>query len=67
MKFKPAPTNDDDVCWTEDSLYDLFYGGGINPESILEDPIDIQQVKAAVYTIERFLNLAEKSGHVNLC
>lgn len=54
MKFKNL--NEDDVVWTNDLYYDLFEGGYINPEDLLEDEEEINKVKRAILTINDFLD-----------
>lgn len=54
MKFKNL--NEDDVVWTNDLYYDLFDGGYINPEDLLENKEEIDKVKQAILTINEFLD-----------
>jgi len=39
---------------TSDFMYDLFYGGYIDPSKILEDKKDIEKVDKAIQTILEF-------------
>lgn len=54
MKFK-----DGAEIVTEDFWYDLFSGGYIKPEKLLESPEDIQKVREAMKVLEDFLDSAE--------
>lgn len=54
MKINP----DYEGC-SDDLLYDLFYGGYIDPSHILEREDDIEEVNDAVETIKRFLQSLE--------
>lgn len=44
------------VIWTNDLYYDLFEGGYINPEDLLENKEEIDKVKQAILTINEFLD-----------
>ena len=44
------------VIWTNDLYYDLFEGGYINPEDLLENKEEIDKVKQAILTINKFLD-----------
>lgn len=44
----------DDVYESEDFWYDLFDGGYINPEQILEDQESIDKINKAIEVLEEF-------------
>lgn len=44
----------DDVYISEDFWYDLFDGGYINPEQILEDQESIEKINKAIEVLEEF-------------
>ena len=48
--------NEENTIWTSDLYYDLFEGGYINPEDLLENKEEIDKVKQAILTINEFLN-----------
>ena len=48
--------NEENTIWTSDLYYDLFEGGYINPEDLLENEEDIDKVKQAILTINKFLD-----------
>lgn len=48
--------NEENVIWTSDLYYDLFEGGYIKPEDLLENEEDIDKVKQAILTINKFLD-----------
>lgn len=48
--------NEENVIWTSDLYYDLFEGGYIKPEDLLENEEDIDKVKQAILTINEFLD-----------
>lgn len=50
MKFKEGA-----VVYTADPYYDLFDGGYISPDKILEDPADVKMVEDAIKVIETYL------------
>ena len=54
MKFKNL--DEENVIWTNDLYYDLFEGGYINPEDLLESKEEIDKVKQAIVTINEFLD-----------
>jgi hypothetical protein len=47
---------------TDDFWYDLTDGGYIKPEEILEDPKDVEKIKAAIDTINRWKFEMEEKG-----
>lgn len=59
MKFKKVPITGG--VYSSDMYYDLFHGGYIKPQQMLE-PEDAKRVQEAVATVMEFLNLAEKNG-----
>lgn len=48
--------NEENTIWTSDLYYDLFEGGYIKPEDLLENEEDIDKVKQAILTINEFLD-----------
>lgn len=46
---------------TDDFFYDLFDGGYLNPERLLEDENDIKKIKDAIETISEFRDLLEEN------
>jgi len=47
---------------TDDFYYDLFYEGYIDPEKLLKNKEDIDEVKDAIYVIKKFKKeLSEKN------
>ena len=48
--------NEENAIWTSDLYYDLFEGGYIKPEDLLESEEDIDKVKQAILTINEFLD-----------
>lgn len=54
MKIKP-----DCAAQTDDFWYDLFDGGYLTPESLLEDEEDIQKVKEAMAVLSEFRESCE--------
>ncbi|MGP1493783.1 MAG: hypothetical protein ACTTIS_00335 [Streptobacillus sp.] len=48
--------NEENAIWTSDLYYDLFEGGYIKPEDLLENEEDIDKVKQAILTINKFLD-----------
>ena len=63
MKFK----DDIDTVFTGEPYYDLFDGGYIDPEDMLEDPEDVRKVKAAVRLVDEFLFQAQEAGAIGQC
>ena len=58
--------DDIEVIVSDDKWYDLFDGGYIKPEEILEDYADIQKVEKAIETIEEFYLALELSGKLQM-
>ena len=54
--------NEENVIWTNDLYYDLFEGGYINPEDLLENKEEIDKVKQAIETVNKFLDGAIDLG-----
>lgn len=48
--------NEENAIWTSDLYYDLFEGGYIKPEDLLENKEEIDKVKQAILTINEFLD-----------
>lgn len=48
--------DEENAIWTSDLYYDLFEGGYIKPEDLLENEEDIDKVKQAILTINEFLD-----------
>ena len=48
----------------DDFMYDLFDGGYIRPDELLEDSEDIKKVLDAMKTIKEFEEALEKSGRL---
>lgn len=48
--------NEKNAIWTSDLYYDLFEGGYIKPEDLLENKEEIDKVKQAILTINEFLD-----------
>lgn len=48
--------DEENVIWTSDLYYDLFEGGYIKPEDLLENEEEIDKVKQAIETINEFLD-----------
>lgn len=48
--------DEENVIWTNDLYYDLFEGGYINPEDLLENKEEADKVKQAILTINEFLD-----------
>ena len=46
---------------TSDFWYDLFHGGYIKPEELLEDKNDIDNVKNAVEVLKKFYQSAQNN------
>lgn len=51
-----------ETIYSSDYLYDLFYGGYIDPQKILQNPEEIIQVDNAIETIQSFLYSLEDAG-----
>lgn len=47
---------------SSDIYYDLFEGGYIKPEEMLEDCLDLQNVRFAIQIIDEFLTKAKDKG-----
>lgn len=47
---------------SDDFYYDLFEGGYIKPENLLENPDEIVKVKQAISVIEQFRDELEVKG-----
>lgn len=62
MKFKKR----DEPVFTTDPYYDLFEGGYVVPEELLEDPEDAKRVRAAMKVLEDFWSHATDSGAVEV-
>ena len=62
MKFK----KDAETITTDDPFYDMFDGGYIKPEDVLEDQ-DAQKVNDAIKTIQEFLDEGQKAGIIEYC
>jgi hypothetical protein len=58
MKFKEL----EEPVYTSDTFYDLFEGGYIKPEELLEDPKDAEKIRATMKVIELFLDEAQDAG-----
>ncbi len=56
MKFKK-----DAQITTSDFWYDIFDGGYIKPENLLESPEDIKKVQEAIKTLKEFHDSAEEN------
>ena len=54
------------VAVTDDLYYDLFDGGRINPDEMLADPKQAEQVRMAMGVVSRFLSQAETHGALEL-
>lgn len=52
---------------TDDFYYDLFLGGYIKPEKILENRDDIKRVQDAIDVIDDFYNSAEEADIIVDC
>ena len=52
---------------TNDFYYDLFLGGYIKPEKILENRDDIKRVQDAIDVIDDFYNSAEEADIIVDC
>lgn len=50
---------------TSDFWYDLFQGGYIKPEEILESPEDAKNVRQAINVLKKFYNSAEDKEIIN--
>ena len=55
-----------DTIYTSELYYDLFEGGYIKPENMLEKE-DADKVKEAMNTIKNFLNEASKNNLIEEC
>lgn len=60
-------THDAEVVMSDDFYYDLFNGGYIKPEVLLDDEAQIAAVKAAVDLIEEFLAQAVDAEVLEEC
>ena len=49
---------------TSDVYYDLFDGGNIKPERLLENQKDIDEVQNAISVIRRFIDCAEEQEKI---
>lgn len=63
MQFKTL----DEPVFSDDPHYDLFDGGYIKPEEMLENQADIDKVNEAVETIKQFFAEAQKADALELC
>ena len=61
MKFKFEVES----VYTDNPFYDLFVGGYINPEDLLEEE-DAQKVLSAMEVVEDFMEKAIKAGHIEV-
>ena len=62
LKFKPEP---EVPVFTADLYYDLFEGGYIKPEAMLE-PEDAERVREAMRLVEAFLDAAQDKYHIEV-
>ena len=60
MKFK----KDVDVVYSSELHYDLFDGGYIKPENMLENIDDADKVNAAIDLVRQFLSEAQEAGNL---
>jgi hypothetical protein len=51
--------------YSTDLYYDLFEGGYIKPEDMLEDPQQIADIYDAMNLIQMFLQGAQEHGHIS--
>jgi hypothetical protein len=51
---------------TSEFWYDLFDGGYIDPENLLESEEDVKQVRRAMQVLQQFYNEAEEQGVLEL-
>lgn len=58
MKFKKI----EKPIYTSDPYYDIFDGGYIDPNELLDDQEQINEVQRAIKVIKSFLNTAESKG-----
>ena len=58
MKFR----NLDELVFTNEPHYDLFDGGYIKPEELLENPSEAKEVNEAIVLVRQFLDEAENAG-----
>lgn len=63
MKFKPKP---EEPVYTSELYYDLFEGGYIQPDEMLEHEGDWQEVYDAMVVINTFIDLAKGAGHLEV-
>ena len=64
MKFKTF--TEEQAVFTSDPWYDLVYGGYIKPEDMLEDEIDVLNVKDSINLLKVFLEGAEENNNIIL-
>lgn len=62
MAIKFNFKKDIETTWSSGPYYDLFDGGYIRPEEMLEDVAQIDAVFEAMQTIQEFLKQAEDAG-----
>lgn len=62
MKFKDI----NEPIYTSDLYYDLFDGGYICPEDLLENVKEAEKVRQAILLIQEFLEEAEDNGAIEL-
>lgn len=58
MKFKDR----DEPLYTSDPWYDLFDGGYILPEELLDLPREYNEVREAILLIQQFMEEAQENG-----
>jgi hypothetical protein len=58
MNFKKL----DEPTFSDDTLYDLIYGGHIDPYELFDDPEEAKVVADAISLIRQFLDEAEEEG-----
>ena len=64
MKLKFKKPTEDDVVFSGDPEYDLFHGGYIKPEDMLDDDDQVAAIYAAVYLVNKFLDSAYNVGWI---
>lgn len=62
MKFK----TDIEPVYTEDPMYDLFDGGYIKPEELLESQLEARKVRDAMNIVEQFLDEGKEAGKIEV-
>lgn len=60
--FETKEIHEDDIPYTSDWEYDLFEWGYLNPENILKNQEDIDEVNKAIKILEKYKAIWDKNN-----